>query len=179
MPATRTPSLFGDDRSAILSVDRRYRYVLRRVLRPGGGRVCLFIMLNPSTADENEDDPTIRACTAMAVGWGYDELRVVNLFALRATQPSELVAHSAPVGAYNDAHILSEALGASLLVCAWGQHGGHMGRDRAVEAQLRSVGVALHCLAHNADGTPRHPLYVRRTTIPTPWAPLAVDSGHG
>lgn len=120
---------------------------------------ALFVGLNPSTADEYEDDPTIRRCKRFAVTWGFGALYMVNLFAVRATDPQDMLAHGAPVGPDNDHWLQKLAQDAGVVVCAWGNHGGHMGRDRAVEDLLQAF--ELMCLGTTKSGQPRHPLYVR------------------
>jgi hypothetical protein len=158
-------------RRTVLSACRTYRYVLWRELdvqRPG---YALFIGLNPSTADEVADDPTIRRCQDFARRWGYGAVCVVNLFAYRATKPAELKAAAAPVGRGNDRWLTRVAAGAGVVVAAWGVHGTFAGRDRAVTALL---GGRLTCLGVTKDGHPRHPLYLKRTAVPRAWVPAAV-----
>jgi hypothetical protein len=118
-------------------------------------------MLNPSTATEDTDDPTIRRCLRFSIGWGYGRLIVVNLFALRATNPAALARHIDPIGVDNDQAILRAARSAGTVVCAWGAHPCAVARARTVAALLR--GVDLHCLGTTTHGQPRHPLYVHAT----------------
>ena len=150
--------------SAVLSEDRRYRYRLRR---EAGGLlgegVALFIMLNPSTADEAADDPTIRRCCGFVRRWGYGALEVVNLFALRATDPAALYADADPVGPENDSHISAAAADAKIIVAAWGVHGTLYGRGPAVRDLLQGQGRRLTALGVTKDGQPRHPLYMPLT----------------
>lgn len=151
----------------------RYRYRLTRHLQPKGGlsstpMTCLFVMLNPSTADEKHDDPTIRRCKAFALAWSCDQLEVVNLFALRATDPSELVRQPSPIGPDNDRHIAEACAVAGIVVCAWGN--GKSGRlARMVDERSRWVLGIIRDHGHSPmrigpptkDGHPRHPLYLR------------------
>lgn len=155
--------------AAHLSDCGSYRYWLSRVWDDSKPSVC-FVMLNPSTADASQDDPTIRRCLGFAKLWGGGALHVVNLFALRATNPGDLRRHPDPVGPFNDAAILTitasvPGVGGSAerlaVVAAWGAHGGYRGRDGAVLAKLRDKGIRTHCLGRTAAGQPRHPLYVR------------------
>lgn len=156
--------------SAVFSGDRRYRYLLRRWLGSEARPVCCFIMLNPSTADETANDPTVRRCISFAKGWGYGMLLVVNLFGLRSSDPAKLRSSSDPVGPWNDAHILYAANEADLVVCAWGVDGGWRGRAGHVEEMLRAEGVTLHHLGRTRIGQrPRHPLYLSKTTEPVLW----------
>ncbi|WP_369501657.1 DUF1643 domain-containing protein [Rhodanobacter sp. FW106-PBR-LB-1-21] len=143
----------------------RYRYLLRRQLCPAGTRVCLFVMLNPSTADATMDDPTIRRCAGFARAWGFDWLHVVNLFAWRATDPLALRTARDPVGPENDVHLQAEVVRADRVVFAWGRHGGYLGRGQAVREALAFRQV--HVLGQNADGSPKHPLCMPAASLPT------------
>jgi len=144
---------------AAFSRDGRYRYRLWR--RWDRSRPAIaFCMLNPSTADARRDDPTIRRCIAFARDWGYGGVEVVNIFALRATDPRALRSARDPVGPRNDAFML-RAAARSPVVIAWGIHGAL--RDRGSTA-LRLFGprARLLALGRTRSGAPRHPLYLRR-----------------
>ncbi len=117
-------------------------------------------MLNPSTADAEADDPTIRRCRQFASRWGASELSVVNLFALRATEPSALQAAADPVGPRNDEMIAESVLGAGMVVTAWGNHGLLGGRADEVRTLLRRLSVRPFHFGLNRTGEPRHPLYL-------------------
>ena len=155
--------------AAAFSRDGRYRYTLERVWDPAGS-VCVFVMLNPSVADDKVTDPTVRRCVGFARRWGYGGLRVLNLFALRSTDPKALYADPAPVGVENDDHLLALTRPdrAGLVVCGWGAHGALHGRAWHVADMLRKAGVKLHRLGATAGGEPRHPLYVKGDTEPEP-----------
>ena len=114
-------------------------------------------MLNPSTTADTADDPTIRRCVRFSTGWGFEQLIVVNLFALRATKPAALAHHADPVGADNDTTILTAAHHANQLICAWGAHQLATSRARTVTKLLH--GTPLSCLGTTQHGHPRHPLY--------------------
>ncbi len=158
------------DMGAIFSADRVYRYTLRRVWDLNNPKRCLFIMLNPSTADEDKNDPTIRRCIAFAKAWGYGGLTVVNIFAFRATDPKVMRAAIDPIGiATNDFHIKNCALGANIVVCAWGAHGAFKDRSAAVKQLLTDNAIKPHYLKLNADGQPAHPLYLRGDLKPVEW----------
>ena len=144
----------------------RYRYQLGRRWA-AGGPVVAFVMLNPSTADAERDDPTIRRCAGFARRWGFAAMTVVNLFALRATDPARLRRARDPVGPANDGHIAAAAAGADAVVLAWGAHGDLRGRDRDVLALL--AGVRPACLGVTRGGQPRHPLYLPRATRRRPF----------
>jgi hypothetical protein len=147
--------------SAVFSEDRLYRYVLWRHWSmtglADGGRFVAFVGLNPSTADETTDDPTIRKCRGFAERWGFARMAMVNLFALRATDPRVMKKHPEPVGPENDIHLVNIAINCDLLVFAWGKDGRHRGRDREVVALLHSA--SARALRLNGDGSPAHPLY--------------------
>jgi hypothetical protein len=154
-------------RGAELSACGKYRLSLTRQLSPVGELTCLFIMLNPSTADADVDDPTIRKCMKFARSWGFHWLHVVNLFSYRATSPADMKVCWLPVGLGNDDALRSRAAGADLIVCAWGKHGRHRNRCDAVRQSLADY--RLHYLQLNKDGSPKHPLYVKDSTQPTLW----------
>lgn len=160
--------LFADTgRGAVLSEDGLYRYTLRRTVGKGERTAC-FIMLNPSTADSAQDDPTIRKCIGFTNRWQCGQLLVVNLFAWRSTDPAKLKEVSDPVGTLNDAHILgcvdAAVTTGGKVVCAWGVHGTLHDRNWNVLALIRhrfSTQVAnLRCLRLTKDGHPEHPLLV-------------------
>ena len=153
--------------AAVFSPDRQYRYVLRRTIGLGDGR-CLFIMLNPSTADETQNDPTIRRCMGFARDWGYGTLEVCNLFALRSTDPKALYQADDPVGPLNDATIMYTAQRANRIVLAWGVHGGFQDRGDQVRVALDRNGFEAVCLGMTLSGEPKHPLFLPRSTPPMP-----------
>ncbi|MEZ4403802.1 MAG: DUF1643 domain-containing protein [Kofleriaceae bacterium] len=160
---------------AVLSGCGRYRYQLRRDL-PGPPRrgVVGFVLLNPSTADADHDDPTLRRCLGFAARWGAAGVVVGNLFAWRATDPRALAAAPDPVGPHNDRHLAAIAAAADLVVCGWGVHGAGA-RAAAVIARLAATATPLYHLGLTAGGQPRHPLYLPATTRRRRWrtAPLA------
>jgi hypothetical protein len=144
---------------AVISSCGRYRYQLSRQLGPSP-QVATFIMLNPSTADASQDDPTIRRCIGFARQWGCGQLVVLNLFAFRATDPADLKRTADPVGPENK-HWFAKALtGDGPVVCGWGVHGTHRDQDRVVLGWLRELGIQPVALGLTKDGHPKHPLYV-------------------
>lgn len=153
-------------RSTIFSPCRTWRYTLWREWIGGNG-YAMFIGLNPSTADEVQDDPTIRRCIAFSKAWGYSAYCMTNLFAFRATDPRVMKAHPDPIGADNDAHLQRCAGSAGIVIAAWGNHGTHMGRAHAVRALL----PRLHCLKVTKAGEPQHPLYLPAWLNPIPLTP--------
>jgi hypothetical protein len=161
-------TIVASDSGAQFSRCRRWRYLLWRRWDPAGP-VANFLMLNPSTADELQLDPSCTRARNYAAKWGYGALIVTNVFGWRATDPGEMKAARDPVGAGNDAAIVRAAREAALVVCAWGNHGEHLERAHAVTALLRQAGVALHYLRMNGAGHPSHPLYLPGTLTPVPW----------
>lgn len=148
--------------SARLSDDGVYRYELTR--RWGRGPTVTFIMLNPSTADATLDDPTIRRCKSFARSWEFGALAVVNLFALRATDPAALQKAPDPVGPENDDAIHDAIVGSRVVVAAWGTKGSLFGRDSEVLGILDMAGRPPLCLGVTKQGHPKHPLYVPANT---------------
>lgn len=151
--------LFPAHTGATFSPCTRYRYTLWRTW-DASKLSCLFLMLNPSTADAVDNDPTVERCQRRALAMGFGGLVVCNIFAWRSTDPGALYSLDDPVGPDNDAAILAQASRAGLVVCGWGKHGALHGRGNAVLAMLRSAGVKPHALQINGDGSPKHPLYV-------------------
>lgn len=150
--------------SAILSECRKYRYFLSRIWGDGG-KYLGWVMLNPSTADSDIDDPTIRRCIRFSRRWGYDGLIVLNLFAFRTPLPDNLRKTPCPVSEPNDfgrnnRFIQWFSNKCVLMVAAWGRRGKLMNRDKIFVDEVLS-GIQLYCLGRNSDGTPKHPLYCR------------------
>lgn len=130
-------------------------------------------MLNPSTADELTNDPTIERCEKRAREYGYGGIKVTNLFALRSTDPAALHAAVDPIGPDNDEAILDAYLTSRMTICAWGTHGAHLDRGRKVTEMLASIGAELYALDLTKDGIPGHPLYLPYSLHPTRWMPTA------
>lgn len=145
-----------------------WRYSLTRVWNPAGGRV-LFVMLNPSTATEIQNDPTVERCERRARALGFGAFRVCNIFAFRATDPRVMRAAADPIGPRNDAAILAGADWAGTVICAWGMHGAHLGRGLQAGTLLRATGKPLHHLGLSKAGFPKHPLYISYDRQPEPW----------
>lgn len=152
---------------AVFSDCRLYRYRLER--RWGEGVLGAFLMLNPSTADEFQNDPTIRRCIGFAKREGWGGLVILNLFAFRATDPKDMERAPDPIGPDNDEYLNAASFRVNgPLVAAWGAHKSAVDRGRYVAAFLR---WPMLCLGTTADGSPRHPLYVRADTplVPFNW----------
>jgi hypothetical protein len=158
----------GDAASvAVYSDCTAYRYLLTREWGPGPR--ALFIMLNPSTATEFQNDPTVERCERRARALGFGAFRVTNIFAFRATDPRVMRAVPDPVGPENDAAILQSVPWADWVICAWGSHGAHLGRGAAIAASLRATGVPLWHLGLTRAGAPKHPLYIGYDVQPVLW----------
>lgn len=161
--------LKGDAASvAVYSDCEMYRYSLTRVWDAGGER-ALFIMLNPSTATEVQNDPTVERCERRSRALGFGAFRVLNIFAYRATDPRDMKRAADPVGPGNDAAMVMGLDWATRVVCAWGTHGAHLGRGPCVEALLRETGRELMHLGLSKAGHPKHPLYIGYAVQPQVW----------
>lgn len=158
-----------DTGGATFSPNRIHRYLLWRRWAPGP--LATWIMLNPSSADEVELDPTIRRCVGFSRMWGCGGLDVVNLFALRSTDPKRLKNHADPVGPDNDDAIVKAAKSSIIVVAAWGMHGGFRQRADAVRQLLAEAGVHLQCLGITKGGEPLHPLYLASDSQLKEYAP--------
>lgn len=151
-------------KTAIFSEDRVHRYILWRRWDKSK-EFAAFIGLNPSTADETQDDPTIRRCIRFASDWGYGGLAMLNLFSFRATDPVDMKKAADPVGPQNDQHIKFITARAGMVIAAWGAHGSYLNRGSIV----RRMVADLRILRLTKAGYPAHPLYLPKTLKPTPW----------
>ncbi|MEI8668573.1 MULTISPECIES: DUF1643 domain-containing protein [Pseudoalteromonas] len=149
--------------TAELSECRKYRYALWRTwdaTKP----IVMFIGLNPSTADENNDDPTLIRCINFAKFWGYGGVCMSNLFAYRATEPRDMKAAKDPIGSNNDAWLTKLSNDAQLVICAWGNDGSFLKRSK----QILELMPNLNYLKLNKSGEPAHPLYLSAKLKPIP-----------
>ncbi len=159
----------GDAASVALYSDcEQYRYELTRIWDPAGGK-ALFVMLNPSTATEIQNDPTVERCERRARSLGFGAFRVCNIFAYRATNPRHMRAQGDPVGPANDTAIQQSCDWADQIICAWGTHGEHMNRGPAVTDLLRAQPKPLFHLGLSKAGHPKHPLYIGYNVQPEIW----------
>lgn len=159
----------GDASSrAIYSDCEKYRYSLDRIWNTAGTQV-LFVMLNPSTATEVQNDPTVERCERRARTLGYGGFCVTNIFAWRATDPRDMRAAVDPVGSENDAVLTDRARQADHIIAAWGTHGAHMGRGVTVAGMLHALGKPLFHLGLSKAGHPKHPLYLPYAQHPILW----------
>lgn len=159
--------------SAVISKCKKYRYVLRRdtgLLSPTISG-CLFVMLNPSTADANIDDPTLRRCIGFAKSWGSASVVTANLYAYRATIPKELWRVSDPVGPRNNRWLRALLTEYEEVICAWGTNAR---ADRVAEF-IKLADQCLcrtRCLGVSKYGAPRHPLYIKADQEPMLYRPV-------
>lgn len=158
-------------KGAVISPCGLYRYQLWRTWGRAD-HLLTFIMLNPSTADADQDDPTIRRCIGFAKRDGFGGIRVLNLYALRSTDPKALPRHANPKGPANDEHLIWAFTGARLLhlpvIAAWGADKLAQPRGRTVATLAARHSVALQCLGKTKDGCPKHPLYLPGDALMAP-----------
>jgi hypothetical protein len=159
-------------RGATFSACRAFRYDLWRVWSDGPS--VAFIGLNPSTADETQDDPTIRRCIGFAKSWGFGRMHMLNLYAYRSTDPMGLLPDlGGKIGPANDETILDVASGCRFVVPAWGAFPFARARGEQVVLRLIAHSAAqVWVLGQNKDGSPKHPLYMRADTQPQLWGAL-------
>lgn len=153
---------------AVYSDCEQYRYLLTREW-DAARRKALFIMLNPSTATEVQNDPTVERCERRARTLGFGAFRVCNIFAWRDTDPKAMKAAADPIGPENDRAILESCPWADQIICAWGAHGSHLNRGAEMAAILRQTGLPLTHLGLTKAGHPKHPLYLSYSEPPRPW----------
>lgn len=179
-----TTDLFTES-SAVISDCGKYRYLLTR--RWDAGNPVTFVMLNPSTADADKDDPTIRRCIRFARDWGFGALQVVNLFAVRAADPRVMMAEPDPVGPDNHEHCIAAFdrarnqwmydYPAAPAICAWGVHGRYMDQDQTMLGWMQSEAVTPMALYRDgAPPKPNHPLYLPACLRPKPLEPVADET---
>lgn len=154
---------------AELSACRRYRFKLWRHFGLAAPDLLTFCMLNPSTADASEDDPTVRRCMGFAKDFGFGGIMIVNLYAIRSKSPKAIKAASDPIGIENDGWIFEVAHEAKQVVCAWGGDADPV-RAAHVTNIIRRAGADTSCLGVNNDGSPKHPLYLKRSAQLQPFS---------
>lgn len=155
---------------AKFSSNEKYRYALWRVWQSDLPR-CVFIGLNPSTADERVNDPTVTRCINYAKRWGCGSLTMLNMFAFRATDPRDMKACEHPIGLHNDEEIIDWVGHSALTVCAWGTHGKFLSRSERLLRRLEQRGFKLYALKLTQQGHPSHPLYLKSDLVPRRWLP--------
>ncbi len=149
--------------SAEFSVCKKYRYALWRVWDSNKPSV-MFIGLNPSTADDVNNDPTVTRCINFARNWGYGGLCMANIFAYRETKRHIMKEQNDPIGPDNDKWLKKLAAESDLVVAAWGNDGAHLNRSKAVTNLIEN----LHCISLNKTGEPSHPLYLNSSLKAVP-----------
>ncbi|MBB1498714.1 DUF1643 domain-containing protein [Paracoccus sp. MC1862] len=158
----------GVESEAVFSDCERYRYALTRAWDAALPRL-VWVMLNPSTADERRNDPTIARCEARSRAMGCGAYRIVNLYAFRATYPKDLRTAVDPVGEGNDAALQDAAAWARRVICGWGMHAAPDPAQAALALFRRAGAEPLH-LGLTKAGQPRHPLHLAYTVAPQPFA---------
>lgn len=154
--------------TAIYSDCLAYRYSLTRIWDPNGRKVN-FVMLNPSTATEVQNDPTVERCEQRARALGFGAFCVTNIFAWRDTDPKKMRAAADPIGGDNDASIRDACVWADQVIAAWGTHGAHLDRGAQVARLLSKVNVPIYHLGLTKAGHPKHPLYLSYSQKPELW----------
>ncbi len=149
------------DKEAVLSTDKKYRYILKRIWDDKLQKVAI-IGLNPSTADAKNDDPTIKRCIEFVKSWGYGGFYMLNLFAFRATNPKEIYKVNNPVGEENEKHILEIISKVEKVICAWGNEGEHLNQSKKILSLIETP----FCLKINLSGEPSHPFYLKSNLKP-------------
>jgi len=150
-----------DKSDAQFSPCRTWRYALWRTWDwQGHANVCMFIGVNPSTADERKNDPTVTRCINFAKSWGYGGLIMMNLFAFRATKIRDLWKAADPIGPGNDEAFGYQSSRCGLIVAAWGAKSDRRMAPRAAVIPGLVGGRPLYCLGRTAEGHPLHPLFV-------------------
>ena len=154
--------------TAVYSDCEKYRYALTRIWDENARKVS-FVMLNPSTATEVQNDPTVERCERRARALGFGAFRVCNIFAWRDTDPFKMRKATEPIGPANDDAIKDACAWADMAVCAWGTHGEHLARGPQVAALMRATDAPLYHLGLSKAGHPKHPLYIAYSQQPMLW----------
>ncbi len=156
---------------AILSEDKKYRYQLWRIWDDKLPKIAI-VGLNPSTADDTINDPSIIRCIGFTKSWGYGGFYMVNLFAYRATNPNELNEQIDPVGVDNDKHLIDIYSRVEKVICAWGNRGTLKDRNKEVLTFIDTP----YCIKKNSNGEPAHPLYLKKSLVPQLLSELASNT---
>ena len=151
------------ENDAVISECGKYRYLLRRAWDQEKPR-ALLVMLNPSTADAALDDATIRSCVRLLSGQGYGSMEVVNVYAYRATDPSELAKQPDPFGPRNAATVAAAVARCDVVICAWGAYPPARDHARRILNEVRARRLAVYCFGKTKAGAPKHPLYIKSGT---------------
>jgi hypothetical protein len=160
---------------ALFSDDQQYRYILKRVWVTNDEPVPVFIMLNPSSANAETNDPTIKRCMGFAKHWGYSGVEIVNLFALISTNPKILLNHDYPIGPDNDMYLHGAIASATIVIAAWGTIANktrYKNRVPNITRMAVELNQPLYCVGTTKEGDPIHPLYQPADTKPVLWNPI-------
>lgn len=155
-------------------VEGSYRYLLRREITNQRGTtvrgLLVWVMFNPSLADEHQDDPTLRRCIAFTRAWGYSALEVVNLYAFRTPYPQELpTSETEAIGIHTDQYIQNSCDRAETIIAAWGAQRRAAIKDRIARVLALTDGKLVMAIGKTANGMPMHPLYAHGDSKPFPW----------
>lgn len=142
------------------SEDKKYRYYLKREFKPNAKKFLVFIMLNPSTANEEYNDPTVERCQNHAINKNYEGMIVLNIFAYRTTDPKKLLEIKNPIGEKNNETIIETIKKHKDIICAWGNHGKILERSEEVKKILKENRARTQAFQITKVGEPKHPLYV-------------------
>lgn len=164
---------------AIFSKDEQYRYLLKRTWTKGVSNI-VFVMLNPSTATELKNDPTVERCQRRAYELNYGSFTIVNIFALRSTDPKALYSHADPIGGRNDELIVDACRDADKVICGWGNHGILHQRGAQVMQLIRRIPKTVFAFKITKSGQPQHPLYISYATsaVAIPPPPIKEDRNN-
>ncbi len=154
---------------AVYSDCEQYRYLLTRCWDGKGENRAVFIGLNPSTATELQNDPTVARCINYAKAWGHDAMTMLNAYAFRSTDPKGLKTIDDPVGPDNDRYISRQTLAASRIILCWGTHAVYLDRGENLFTKLQAWERDLFCLRVTKHGHPSHPLYLKKDLQPIPF----------
>jgi hypothetical protein len=144
-------------------------------LQTPSNRMVQFIGVNPSTAHETKNDPTVSRCMEWARRWGFGIFTMTNLFAYRATDPEVMKAFAEPVGPDNNKWLAEVAEAAELIICAWGNHGVHLDRaSKVLNALSKHYGKKMRCLGFTNDGHPKHPLARGKAFVSYEFEPVPI-----
>ena len=149
------------EKGAVISTDQKYRYSLHRIWDTNLPMIA-FVGLNPSTADDKIDDPTIKRCIEFTKSWNYGGFYMLNLFGYRATNPKELTKTKDPIGTENETHILEILSNVEKVICAWGNQGRLLNQNTKILSLIDNP----YCLKVNKSGEPSHPLYLSKDLKP-------------
>jgi len=142
------------------SPDQKYRYYLQRNFKKNAKNLLVFIMLNPSTANEQYNDPTVERCQNHALNKNYDGMIILNIFAYRTTNPKQLLQTKNPIGEKNNQTIINTIKKHQNIICAWGNHGKILNRSNEIKKILKKHRKKTQAFEITKQNEPKHPLYI-------------------